>query len=65
MARNFTAKINGQHRVTSKTKFNDAQIADLGWMFEQFGNLILDEVKSNPELLKELAANQTNGKANA
>ena len=54
MGKHYRARINGHYKIESKTKYSDDQLADLDVMFEKFGNMILRDVKANPELLETL-----------
>ena len=54
MGKHYKARINGHYRIESKSKYSDDQLADLDAMFEKFGNMILRDVKENPQLLDTL-----------
>ena len=54
MKRRYKASYGGRYIIESVAKFDDAQIADMERMIQEFGNLVLREVKENPKLLDDM-----------
>ena len=54
MKRRYKASYGRRYIIESVAKFDDAQIADMERMIQEFGNLVLREVKENPKLLDEM-----------
>ena len=53
MEARYRMKINGKHVLESNQDFNDAQVADLDRMFKQFGQVMVEELRNNPEWLDQ------------
>ena len=49
MKARYRMKINGEHVLESQQAFDEAQVADLDRMFEQYGKMMIEELKNHPE----------------
>lgn len=54
MKRRYKASFGGRYIIESVAKFDDAQIADMERIIQEFGNLVLREVQENPNLLETM-----------
>ena len=54
MKKRYRARFGGRYIIESKAKFDEFQTMDMERMIQEFGNLVLMEVKANPKLLDDM-----------
>ena len=54
MKKRYMASFGGRYIIESKAKYDEFQTMDMERMIQEFGNLVLMEVKANPKLLDDM-----------
>ena len=54
MKKRYRASFGGRYIIESEAKFDEFQTLDMERMIQEFGNLVLMEIKANPKLLDDM-----------